>query len=127
MRYSCTRRVVSAFVLFACFLLTLPAFAQKITGDISGTVTDNSGAMVKDAKVTATNKGTSETRSATTSDAGFYRILELPPGIYTVTVTAQGFKTTTREALVTISTVTESSFQLQIGQVSEVVQVEGVA
>ena len=127
MRYSCTRRVVSAVVLFGCFLLTLPTFAQKITGDISGTVTDTSGAVVAGAKITATNKGTSETRSAMTSDAGFFRILELPPGTYTVTITAQGFKTTTREALVTISTVTESSFQLQIGQVSETVQVEDVA
>ena len=126
MRYSCTRSVASV-VVFCFVLLSLPALAQKITGDISGTVTDNSGAMVKDAKITATNKATAETRSAMTSDAGFYRILELPPGTYTVAVTAQGFKTTTREALVTISTVTESNFQLQIGQVSETVQVEDVA
>src|SRR5882724_5036993 len=126
MRYSCTRSVASV-VVFCFVLLSLPALAQKITGDISGTVTDNSGAMVKDAKITATNKATAETRSAMTSDAGFYRILELPPGTYTVAVTAQGFKTTTREALVTISTVTESNFQLQIGQVSETIQVEDVA
>ena len=127
MRYLRTRRVVSAVVLFGNFLLTLPAFAQKITGDISGTVTDTSGAVVRDAAVIAVNTATAETRSAMTSDAGFYRILELPPGTYKVTVKAQGFKTATREALVVISTVTESSFQLQIGQISETVQVEDVA
>src|SRR5215475_10898840 len=127
MRYFCTRSVVSALVLFGCFLLTLPAVAQKITGDISGTVTDTSGAVVKDAKVTAVNKATSETRAATTSDAGFYRILELPPGNYKVTVTLQGFKTTTRDAQVAIALVTTSDFQLQIGQVSETVQVEDAA
>ena len=127
MRYSCTRRVVSVFFLAYCFLLTLPALAQKITGDISGTVTDNSGAVVKGAKVVATNTATGETRSAMSSDAGFYRILELPPGNYKVTVTAQGFKTTTRVAEVALARVTTSDFQLQIGQVSETVQVEDVA
>src|SRR5690242_19234449 len=110
MRYLCTRSVVSALV--CCALLSLPLAAQKITGDISGTVTDTSGAVVKDAKITAINTATAETRTATTSDAGFYRILELPPGNYKVTVMAQGFKTATRMAQVSISIVTESSFQL---------------
>ena len=88
MRYSCTRSVVSALVLFGCFLLTLPAVAQKITGDISGTVTDTSGAVVKGATVTAVNTGTSETRTrGHVSDAGFYRILELASGNYKVTAT----------------------------------------
>src|SRR5690349_17300239 len=117
MRYSCTRSVVSLLVW--CFLLVLPLAAQKITGDISGTVTDTSGAAV--------NAATAETRTATTSDAGFYRILELPPGNYKVTATAQGFKTATRMALVSLSVVTESSFQLTVGQVSETVQVEDVS
>jgi len=127
MRYFSTRSVVSALVLCGCFLFTVPASAQKITGDISGTVTDTSGAVVRDAKITAVNMGTGETRSAMSSDAGFYRILELPPGNYKVTVTAQGFKTTTREAQVALALVTTSDFQLQIGQVSETVQVEEVA
>ena len=126
MRYSCTRRAVSVFVL-CCFLFTLPVLAQKITGDISGTVTDNSGAVVKDAKIVAVNTATGETRSAMSSDAGFYRILELPPGNYKVTITAQGFKTTTRDAQVALALVTTSDFQLQVGQVSETVEVEDVA
>ena len=113
-------------VVVCCLLLSLPLLAQKITGDISGTVQDASGAVVKDAKVTATNIGTNETRSAVTSDSGYYRLLELPPGKYKISVTAQGFKTTTRDADVAISLVTQSDFQLQPGQVSETVQVEGV-
>src|ERR1051325_6217641 len=125
MRYSCTRSVVSALV--CCFLLALPLAAQKITGDISGTVTDTSGAVVKGATVRAVNTGTSETRNAITSDAGFYRILELPPGNYKVTATLQGFKTSTRDAQVAIALVTTADFQLQIGQVSETVQVEEAA
>ncbi len=116
-------------VVFAVFLWTsaVPSFSQKITGDISGTVVDSTGAVVKDAKVTATNAGTGETRSANTSDAGFYRIVELQPGTYKVTATAPGFKTSAREAEVGLSLVTQSDFQLQIGQVSEMMEVEAVA
>lgn len=118
----------AAVLLFFLGVLTsFKALAQKITGDISGTVQDSTGAVVKGANVTASNTGTGETRSATTSDAGFYRIVELPPGTYKVTATAQGFKTVTREAQVSISLVTLSDFQLQPGQVSETVEVEGVA
>ncbi|MGH9538813.1 MAG: carboxypeptidase regulatory-like domain-containing protein, partial [Terriglobales bacterium] len=99
--------------------------AQKITGDVSGTVQDTTGAVVKDAKVTATNVATGEVRSAATSESGFYRILELPPGNYKVTATAPGFKTSARDVQVGLSMVTQSDFQLQPGQVSETVEVEG--
>ena len=101
--------------------------AQKITGDISGTVQDSTGAMVKDARITASNTATGETRSVTTSGSGFYRILELPPGSYKVTATAPGFKTSARDAQVALSLVTQSDFQLQPGQVSETVEVEGTS
>jgi len=88
------RRVLrcTSFLLLAAVFTTFPLVAQKITGDISGTVLDSTGAAVKDAKVTAINVATGETRSAVTSDAGFYRILELPPGNYKVDVTVPGFK-----------------------------------
>jgi hypothetical protein len=117
------------FVVFAVLLWAsaIPSFSQKITGDISGTVLDSTGAVVKDAKVTATNTATGETRSATTSDAGFYRIVQLQPGPYKVTATATGFKTSVREAEVGLSLVTQSDFHLQLGQVSEVVEVGDVA
>src|ERR1700685_3694994 len=119
-------RCMSILLLVGWFA-TLPLLAQKITGDISGTVQDSTGAAVKGAKVTAANAATGETRSAVTSDTGFYRILELPSGTYKVNVTAPGFKTDTREAQVAISLVTQSDFHLQPGQVSETVEVEDVA
>src|SRR6266446_4802414 len=118
---------VSFFVVFVGLCLSHPVFAQKITGDISGTVQDTTGAVVKDAKVTATNVATGEVRSAATSDGGFYRILEMPPGNYKVTATAPGFKTSVRDVQVAISMVTQSDFQLQPGQISETIEVEGTA
>jgi len=122
------RSLRCAFLLLAVSLLaSLPALAQKITGDISGTVQDTTGAVVKDAKITATNYATGETRSANTSDSGFFRIIELQPGKYKVTAIAPGFKTSTRDAQVGLSLVTQADFQLQPGQVSETIEVEGAA
>ena len=116
-----------SILLLAGLFASLPLLAQKITGDISGTVQDSTGAAVKGAKVTAANVATGETRSATTSDTGFYRILELPSGTYKVDVTAPGFKTDTRSAQVSISMVTQADFHLQPGQITETVEVSGVA
>jgi carboxypeptidase family protein/TonB-dependent receptor-like protein len=119
----------TSFVVLVILLSAsaIPSWSQKITGDISGTVQDSTGAIVKDAKISATNTATGETRSATSSDAGFYRIVQLQPGTYKVTATAPGFKTSTRDAEVGLSLVTQSDFQLQLGQVSEVVEVGDVA
>jgi hypothetical protein len=117
----------ASFLIVIGLMASLPLLAQKITGDISGTVQDTTGAVVKDAKVTATNAATGETRSATSSDSGFYRILELPSGTYKVTATAPGFKTSARDVQVALSMVTQSDFQLQPGQVTETIEVEGAA
>ncbi|HEX8720365.1 MAG TPA: carboxypeptidase regulatory-like domain-containing protein [Pyrinomonadaceae bacterium] len=69
-----------------------PASAQSNKGTITGTVTDPAGAVVKDAKVTATNTATGEARTATTSDDGTYTIPALEPGVYTVRIEAAGFQ-----------------------------------
>jgi len=94
-------------------LASVPAFAQKITGDISGTVTDPSGAAVRAATVRAENTATGEKASATTSDTGFYRLVNLSPGQYKLAVEAQGFKTSERPAVVSIALTTQADFALQ--------------
>jgi len=108
-------------------LASVPAFAQKITGDISGTVTDPSGAAVRAATVRAENTATGEKASATTSDTGFYRLVNLSPGHYKLAVEAQGFKTSERPAVVSIALTTQADFALQVGGTKEIVEVEGVA
>jgi hypothetical protein len=107
--------------------LTVPAVAQKITGDISGTVQDRTGAAIQNATITATNIATNETRSVKSSNTGFFRLLDLPPGKYRVTATSPGFKTTTRDADVAIALVTQSDFHLEPGEVTQTVEVADVA
>ena len=117
-----------AFILLLTSLIaSIPLFAQKITGDISGTVTDPSGAAVSGAAVNAVNTGTNEKGSATTNEAGFYRMVNLSPGQYRVTVDVQGFKSMERQATVSIALVTESNFTLVVGSKSETVEVQSVA
>src|SRR5665213_115196 len=66
------------------------ASAQVATGDILGTVTDSSGAIVPNASVKLRNTGTQELRDFTTNSSGSYAFTLLQPGAYTVTVTEPG-------------------------------------
>ncbi|MFL6283421.1 MAG: TonB-dependent receptor domain-containing protein [Pyrinomonadaceae bacterium] len=82
-------RLAAALLCALAFALT--AAAQSNKGTITGTITDPNGAVVKDAKVVVTNVATGEARDVTTSDDGNYTIPALDPGVYRVTVDAQGF------------------------------------
>src|SRR5207248_6293554 len=84
-------------VLCLCLaFLTLNAFAQSeaTTGNIEGRVLDPNGAVIPNATITAKNDATGLEKTATTDSEGNYRIILLPPGSYTVSVTGvQGFQT----------------------------------
>src|SRR5246127_1940632 len=79
---------VLAFVMLACLSLS----AQQITGNIRGTVTDPTGALLPEAVVTARQAETGLSRSATTDRSGNYVLLELPVGHYRLQVAANGFQ-----------------------------------
>jgi hypothetical protein len=81
-------RNVSAFVILACLSLS----AQQITGNIRGTVTDPTGAVIRDAAVTARQAETGLSRTASTDRDGNYVLLELPVGHYRLQVSAKGFQ-----------------------------------
>src|SRR5438309_9972333 len=74
------------------FLGPISAHAQKLTGTLTGSVTDNSGAAVAGALVTAVNTQTSKTFTATTDAQGNYTIPELPDSTYDVKISAGNFK-----------------------------------
>ena len=88
-------------VLFFCLIaFAVPLYAQNNKGAIVGTVKDPNDALVKDAKVTALNRSTGETRDATTNDEGNYTIVNLEPGRYRVTVEGTGFQTINFEEVI---------------------------
>ena len=104
--------------LFLLFFLTfdLSSYAQVITGDIFGTVTDQSGAAVPGASVTATCVATNIGRTVKTDQAGNYRVANLPVCVHKVTVTAQGFKTEVGNADVQAGITLKADFRLPVGQ-----------
>lgn len=121
---------VSSFVFFLAVLLGFslsPAFAQKITGDISGTVTDSSGAALPNATVTAVCSTTGAKRTTTTSQTGSYGMPEMAVCVYKVSASAQGFKTTERNVQVAIGLLTTADFVLQVGQRTDTITVESAA
>lgn len=103
-------------------------FAQATaSATIQGTVTDKSGAVVSGAQVVAKNKATDLTRTATTSETGYYRFELLPVGTYTVTVTNAGFGTVTQTVETLIGQVATVNAELKPGATSEVIEVTSEA
>ena len=115
----------SLLALSTFFLLCVTsAVAQTDRGSLTGRVTDPNGAAVANAKVTATNLNTGETREVTTSDDGNYTIPELKADPYRLTVEAPGFKTAAAENIVVAVQVTRTlDLKLEIGEISSVVTV----
>jgi hypothetical protein len=79
------------------FTVAHVAKAQETTGGLQGTVKDPSGASVPGAHVVVTGTSLVRTKEVDTDSSGYYRFANLPPGKYTITVTAKGFSTNKRE------------------------------
>ena len=91
MRFSLIRFVFASF-LALLFLGGSTAFGQGTSASLTGQVTDNSGAIVPGATVTATNADTGLAQTATTNGEGIYLIAPLPPGHYKLMIEAKGFE-----------------------------------
>ena len=113
------------FAIALCFvLLSIAAFGQAGTGTITGTVTDPAGAVVANAAIEVTNTGTNVPYPTVTTDTGAYTVLRLPPGPYSVTVTAPGFKKSTRSGLtVDAGQTLPLDVRLEVGAASDSVTV----
>lgn len=103
-------------------------FAQTITGTITGTVTDQSGAVVPNVRIVTTNTGTNVSTTATSNDSGIYNLLFLPAGEYTVAAEAQGFKRATVDAFrLEVNQTARVDVQMQVGATTETVEVTAAA
>ena len=91
------------------------AFSQVTTGQITGVVTDQNGAVIPGANVKTTNTDTNLSRETTTSGDGIYSFQLLPPGNYNVEVSASQFQMQTTKAVVNITQTTAVDFQLGVG------------
>lgn len=116
-------------VFLAIFIhLTGQAYAQVAGATLTGTVTDSSGAVIPKAQVTVTDVATGVSRRIATDNAGFYAAPNLLPGNYQVSVTAPGFSTGVRSGItLTVGAQQALDFTMQVGQVTETVQVTGEA
>ncbi|MDE3168992.1 MAG: TonB-dependent receptor, partial [Acidobacteriota bacterium] len=121
---------VSAYlvvVAFFCLGCCAGAFAQA-TSQISGTVTDASGAVVAGAQVTATQTSTGISRTVTSDSNGVYALPSLPLGPYKLEVAKEGFTTFVQSNIVLqVGSAVTVNPVLKIGEVTQSVQVEAAA
>lgn len=124
MSYTNTIRVSSLASFLVLILMTVTSYAQSGGSTIRGTVTDPNGNVVAGASVTITDPEKNFTRTQTTNQEGGYVFTAVPPGTYKLDVTATGFKTASASGLTAlVDTTTEKNVQLDVGAVSETVDV----
>ena len=112
--------------IFLCAVLASRATArpQTATGEVNGTVTDNSGAAVSDATAKLTNEETKISKEARTNSSGYYVFIHVQPGTYVLSVEKSGFKVANVTAFgVQVNQTLTQNITLQVGAVNETVVV----
>ena len=107
-----TRKVAVVIAILTSFLAPAGASAQA-SGQITGSVTDSSGGLLPGVTIEAVNVNTNAVRSAVSGQDGQYVIPLVPPGVYNVKATLQGFKAAQRDGLrVTVTETARAVFEL---------------
>ncbi|MFZ0418609.1 MAG: carboxypeptidase regulatory-like domain-containing protein [Candidatus Sulfotelmatobacter sp.] len=114
----------TAFVLtLFTILLTAPLHAQNPRGSLRGTVQDATGARIPSAKIVAQLSGSSIQREAASEDRGEFRLDDLLPGNYRITITAAGFASAQTEVAITVTTVRDITVTMKPAATPETVNV----
>lgn len=115
--------LVCAGIIALC-LMGASTFAQTVNGAFHGTITDASGAVMPGVLVKISNQATNVTRQVTTNPAGFYTLTQIPPGVYAFEVSKPGFSMVRQNNIqLLVNQDLEVNFSMQVGQVSQQVQV----
>ena len=113
-------------LLLVASLMAPAAFGQSlVSGDLTGTVTDPTGAVLANTTVTLKSDATGETRTSSTNSSGSYRFSLLSPGSYTVSVAAQGFSKTESRFNVNVGQSTIANVKVAVGASTQTVEVTG--
>ena len=120
------------WTLVLCLLVALvfvaTTFAQETTAGLQGTVKDPQGAVVSKATVEVTSPTLIGVKKLETDASGYYRFSNLPPGVYTITVTAQGFRTLKQSGLnLEVGKLPTIDLSLQIGGTEQTIEVSSQA
>ncbi|MFZ0964253.1 MAG: TonB-dependent receptor [Terriglobia bacterium] len=115
-----TWQVAALGLIAVLSLSSLPAVAQSTYGTIVGTVTDSSGGVVPNAKITVQNQATGIERTAATDGTGDYLFVNMDPGTYTITASAQKLTTVKNEGVdLPARETVRSDFKLQVQSASQ--------
>jgi hypothetical protein len=121
-----TFKKVLAFLVF--LTVTTFCFGQETTGGLQGAVKDSSGAVIPKAKVVLTGTTLVGAKELSTDASGNYRFANLPPGLYTLTITAPGFSTSKREGIaVEVGHLPTQNITLAAGAATTTVEVTAAA
>ena len=123
------RRIIWRILLgFLLVFPTLSALQAQSTAQISGTVKDQSGALLPGVQVTATQTATGFARSTVTNEMGAYTLTELPVGPYKLEGTLSGFRTFVQSGIVLqVGSSPVMNISLEVGQVTETIEVQANA
>ena len=116
--------LIATTSVLSIVLSPITALAQTSRGTVTGEVTDPQGAKIAGADVELTNKGTNQTRTSKTNDAGLYRFDAVDLGQYDLKISAQGFKHyTAKDIEIQANRVATFDAQLEVGTAEIVVEV----
>jgi len=116
-----------AVILIVGLCLSAGLASGQTFAAITGEVRDQTGAVVPNARITATNVATNVSRSTATNAAGIYSFPDLIPATYQITVSATGFQTATSTVEIQVQQTARVDFILTLGQASQTVEVSALA
>ena len=128
MLQSSRQRVFALLTLFGSFFAPVSHAQTAVDGAVGGTVIDASGAIVSGAKITVHENATNAEQTATADSAGYFRVIHLQPGTYSVTIAAPAFEPyKSVDVLVQVGLLTTIDAHMQVGSTSQTVEVSGAS